>query len=100
MRRYARGLQAVQLWGTHTRQPGFAAECKRQSSLLANDMQEAETLAWTEAANDTDAWKGQVTSPLRRTNKGLLVASTPCTEKIFLAKSIPTVEVIGISLLK
>lgn len=29
------GLRPVQIWAPDTRQPGFAAECRRQSELVA-----------------------------------------------------------------
>ena len=51
------GLRPIQIWVPDTRQPHFAAECKRQSALLANDVQEAEVLAWMETVSDTDDWQ-------------------------------------------
>jgi hypothetical protein len=42
----AAGLRPVQIWVPDTRRPGFAEECRRQSRLLRDDRQEAETLSW------------------------------------------------------
>ena len=47
-------LRRIPIWVTDTRKPNFAAECKRQSALLARDTQEAEILAGIEAASDTN----------------------------------------------
>jgi hypothetical protein len=47
----------VQIWVPDTRRPGFAEECRRQSRLLCGDRHEAETLAWLEAAADTEGWE-------------------------------------------
>jgi hypothetical protein len=30
------GLRPIQIWAPDTRQPGFAAECRRQSALVAD----------------------------------------------------------------
>lgn len=49
----AAGLRPIQLWVPDTRAPGFAAECRRQSSVLAQDAAEAEVAAFIEAAG---AW--------------------------------------------
>jgi len=35
----------------------FAKECRRQSRMLRDDPQEAETLAWLEKAADRDGWR-------------------------------------------
>ena len=53
----AAGLRPVQIRVPDTRRPGFAEECRRQSRLLRDDRQEAETLAWLEAVADTDGWE-------------------------------------------
>ncbi len=50
------GLRPVQIWVPDTRKPGFAEECRRQSSLLKDDPQEQEVLDWLEQAADTDGW--------------------------------------------
>lgn len=52
----AAGLRPVQIWVPDTRQPGFAAECRRQSALLTADPQEDETLDWIERVADTQDW--------------------------------------------
>ncbi|WP_084191314.1 antitoxin MazE family protein [Algiphilus aromaticivorans] len=52
----AAGLRPVQLWVPDTRKQGFAAECRRQSALLAADPQEDETLDWIERVADTQDW--------------------------------------------
>ncbi len=51
------GLRQVQLWVPDTQAPGFAAECRRQSSMLRSDPQEAEVLDWIEAASDAEGWR-------------------------------------------
>jgi hypothetical protein len=51
------GLRPVQLWVPDTRQPSFAEECHRQSSLLAQDPQEQEVLAWIADTSDTAGWQ-------------------------------------------
>lgn len=53
----AAGLRPVQIWVPDTRRSGFAAECRRQSLALRGDPHEAETLAWLEAAADTEGWE-------------------------------------------
>ncbi|HRP22870.1 antitoxin MazE family protein [Thauera sp.] len=50
------GLRPVQIWVPDTRKPGFAEECRRQSSLLKDDPKEQEVLDWLEQAADTDGW--------------------------------------------
>ncbi|AMO37468.1 hypothetical protein AC731_011270 [Thauera humireducens] len=50
------GLRPVQIWVPDTRKPGFAEECRRQSSLLKGDPQEQEVLDWLERVADTDGW--------------------------------------------
>ncbi|MDK9725480.1 MAG: antitoxin MazE family protein [Sterolibacteriaceae bacterium MAG5] len=49
----AAGLRPIQLWVPDTRAPGFAAECRRQSAVLAQDTAEADAAAFIEAAG---AW--------------------------------------------
>lgn len=51
------GLRPIQLWVPDTRRPSFALECRRQSSLLRNDMQERELLNWIEAVTDVNGWE-------------------------------------------
>lgn len=52
----AQGMRPVQLWVPDTRSIQFAAECRRQSALLAADPHERETLNWIEQVADTDGW--------------------------------------------
>lgn len=52
----AQGMRPVQLWVPDTRSADFAAECRRQSALLAADSHERETLDWIEHVADTDGW--------------------------------------------
>lgn len=52
----AQGMRPVQLWVPDTRSADFAAECRRQSALLAADPHERETLDGIERAADTDGW--------------------------------------------
>ncbi len=52
----AQGMRPVQLWVPDTRSADFAAECQRQSMLLAADPHERETLARIEQVADTDGW--------------------------------------------
>jgi len=51
------GLRLVQIWVPDTRSKMFAKECRRQSRMLRDDPQEAETLAWLEKAADRDGWR-------------------------------------------
>jgi len=53
----ALGLRPVQIWVPDTRDPGFADECRRQSLLLKNDPQEAETTEFIEQVSDRDGWE-------------------------------------------
>ena len=53
----ASGLRPVQIWVPDTRRPGFAEECRRQSSLLSGDPDEADVLGWLAAAADTNHWQ-------------------------------------------
>jgi hypothetical protein len=53
----AAGLRPVQIWVPDTRAPGFAAECARQSRLVAEaDVRDGSLDFWEEAAAlDDDA---------------------------------------------
>ena len=54
----ASGLRPVQRWVPDTRGPGFAAECRRQSLLVAQAAaHESDTLLWLEQVADTDGWR-------------------------------------------
>lgn len=54
----ASGLRPVQIWVPDTRRPGFAAECRRQSLLVAQAVaHESDTLLWLEQVADTDGWR-------------------------------------------
>ena len=52
------GLRPVQIWVPDTRQPGFAAQCKRQSELAAkSDLVDVEMLQFMDAGlSDLDGW--------------------------------------------
>lgn len=52
VRMRARGLRPIQLWVPDTRRPGFAAECRRQSHLVASDPHEAEVLNFLDRVAD------------------------------------------------
>lgn len=52
LRMRARGLRPIQLWVPDTRRPGFAAECRRQSRLVANDPHETEVLNFLDRVGD------------------------------------------------
>lgn len=52
----ASGLRPVQIWVPDTRKKGFADECRRQSMLLVNDVQETEILEWLDEVSDTSGW--------------------------------------------
>ena len=55
----AAGLRPVQIWVPDTRRPGFAAECRRQSALVAKaDQLDNELSDFMDAAlADLDEWK-------------------------------------------
>ena len=54
----ASGLRPVQIWVPDTRGPGFAAECRRQSLLVAQAAaHESDTLLWLGQVADTDGWR-------------------------------------------
>lgn len=52
------GLRPVQIWVPDTRRPGFAAECRRQSRLVAQtDMGDEDMRRFMdEALADVDGW--------------------------------------------
>lgn len=54
----AAGLRPVQIWVPDVRLPGFAAECARQSAIMAEaDRNDPELMADLEAAlEDIDGW--------------------------------------------
>ena len=54
----AAGLRTVQLWVPDTRRPGFAAECRRQSRLIAKaDRTDAQLQRLMDAALvELDGW--------------------------------------------
>jgi hypothetical protein len=53
----AAGLRPVQIWVPDTRRAGFAAECRRQSRSLQNDVHDQETISWLEQAANTEGWE-------------------------------------------
>ncbi len=53
-RKQASGLRLIQLWVPDTRSKRFAAECRRQSKLVAASPSEAEDLAFIERISDWD----------------------------------------------
>ena len=54
----AAGLRPVQIWVPDTRSPAFAAECRRQSLIVAQaTAHESETLLWLEQVADTEGWR-------------------------------------------
>lgn len=57
----AAGLRPVQIWVPDTRRPGFAAECHRQSALVAADdaarADEAALHALLDQVVDTQGWR-------------------------------------------
>lgn len=57
----AAGLRPVQIWVPDTRNPGFAAECRRQSLLVANDAaaraDEEALHALLDQVADTEGWR-------------------------------------------
>jgi hypothetical protein len=57
VRMRAQGLRPIQLWVPDTRSPKFAAECRRQSELLARSPAD-ETDALVDAAlSEIKGWK-------------------------------------------
>lgn len=53
----AAGLRPVQIWVPDTRLPGFTAECRRQSRVVARRASEAASQQWLEQVADTDGWR-------------------------------------------
>jgi hypothetical protein len=53
----AKGLRQIQLWVPDTRSPAFAAECRRQSLLIAGDPAEQAIMDQLEALQDTEGWR-------------------------------------------
>ncbi len=53
----AKGLRQVQLWVPDTRSPEFAAECRRQSLLVADDPAEQAIMDELEALQDIEDWQ-------------------------------------------
>ena len=55
----AAGLRPVQIWVPDTSRPGFAAECRRQSALVAQaDQLDTDLSDFMDAAvADLDEWK-------------------------------------------
>jgi hypothetical protein len=56
-----RGLRPIQIWVPDTSNPKFAAECRRQSRLIAKDPHEKEIMDWLEKAAagvDWGEWQG------------------------------------------
>jgi hypothetical protein len=54
----ASGFRQIQLWVPDTRSPAFAAECRRQSLLIAEDPAEQAVMDELEALQDTEGWRG------------------------------------------
>jgi hypothetical protein len=54
----AAGLRPLQIWVPDTRRPGFAEECRRQSTVVARaDLDDADLDAFTDGAlADADDW--------------------------------------------
>jgi hypothetical protein len=52
----AKGLRQIQLWVPDTRSPEFAAECRRQSLLVADDPAEHALMDELEALQDLEGW--------------------------------------------
>jgi hypothetical protein len=52
-----KGFRQIQLWVPDTRSPAFAAECRRQSLLVAADAAEQTIMEELEALPDTDGWQ-------------------------------------------
>ncbi len=52
------GLRPVQIWVPDTRRPGFAEECRRQSTVVATaDRRDREMVQFIDAAlADVDGW--------------------------------------------
>jgi hypothetical protein len=52
----AKGFRQIQLWVPDTRSRGFAAECRRQSLLVATDAAEQALMDELEALQDIEGW--------------------------------------------
>ena len=50
------GFRLVQIWVPDTHQAGFADQCRRQSLMLRDDPNAAETLAAISEVPDTEGW--------------------------------------------
>jgi hypothetical protein len=48
----AQGLRPIQIWVPDVRSPGFAAEARRQSLLVANSPHEADDQAFVDSISD------------------------------------------------
>ena len=53
----AKGLRQIQLWVPDTRSPAFAAECRRQSLLVADDPAEQAIMDELESLQDAEDWR-------------------------------------------
>jgi hypothetical protein len=53
----AKGLRQIQLWVPDTRSPAFAAECRRQSLLVADDPAEDALMDELERLQDLAGWR-------------------------------------------
>ena len=53
----AKGLHQIQLWVPDTRSPAFAAECRRQSLLVAADPAEQAIMDELERLQDAENWR-------------------------------------------
>jgi hypothetical protein len=52
--RHAKGLKLLRVWVPDPRAPGFREEARRQAALLRGAPEEADALAFIEAAADWD----------------------------------------------
>ena len=50
----ARGMRLIQVWVPDVNAPGFAAEARRQSRIVAENPHEAEDQAFIDAVSDWD----------------------------------------------
>ena len=53
----SKGLRQIQLWVPDTRSPNFAAECRRQSRLVAGDPADQAIMDELEALQDGEGWR-------------------------------------------
>lgn len=51
-----KGFRQVQIWVPDTRSPAFAAECRRQSLLVAHDPADKALMDELEPLQDTSGW--------------------------------------------